>query len=232
VSGSRHTPGFFFVTHWGINSYGDRAVLFVDGNNWYHGLKEIGVWDQRTLDFAKISQKLAGPRRWYGTRYYIGRVRQNDSAKLYAAQREFLAALQATDRRISVHLGRLEPRPARNEMAKELLRYLAELQIRLPETVYQDLVAMGRRHETMTVMVEKAVDVHLAVDMVAMAQRSEYDAAYLLSADGDFTPAVAAVRELGKKVYAAAATPGAKLAAVVDAFIPIDRAWVADCRRA
>jgi hypothetical protein len=47
----------------------------------------------------------------------------------------------------------------------------------------------------------------LAVDMVRMAERNEYDTAYLLSADGDFTPAVKAVAEKGKKVFAASATP-------------------------
>ena len=53
-------------------------------------------------------------------------------------------------------------------------------------------------------MVEKAVDVMLAVDLVAMAIRNEYEAAYVLSADGDYTPAVEIARSLGKKVYAAA----------------------------
>ena len=51
----------------------------------------------------------------------------------------------------------------------------------------------------------------LAVDMVLLAERGEYDAAYLLSADGDFTPAVRATRELGRKVYVASAARGPSL---------------------
>jgi uncharacterized LabA/DUF88 family protein len=78
-------------------------------------------------------------------------------------------------------------------------------------------------------MVEKAVDVMLAVDMVVMAERDQYDAAYLLSADGDFTPAVAAVRAHGKKVYGVSPAHGAQLAAAVDTFINLKREWFNDC---
>ena len=52
----------------------DRAIVFIDGNNWYHGLKASGVRDLGRLDYARISRKLAGPRLWTATRYYIGRV--------------------------------------------------------------------------------------------------------------------------------------------------------------
>jgi uncharacterized LabA/DUF88 family protein len=49
--------------------------------------------------------------------------------------------------------------------------------------------------------------------MVRMADRNEYDVAYLLAADGDYTPAVEAVMGAGKKVFAASLEPGAQLAA-------------------
>lgn len=58
----------------------DRAVLFIDGNNWYHSLSELGVGDLGRLDYAKISEKLVGPRTWIGTRYYIGRVQQKGNS--------------------------------------------------------------------------------------------------------------------------------------------------------
>ena len=61
---------------------------------------------------------------------------------------------------------------------------------------------LARRQQKTTVLVEKAVDVMLAVDLVVMAERNNFDDAYLLSADGDFTPAVEHVRSRGKRVYA------------------------------
>ena len=55
---------------------------------------------------------------------------------------------------------------------------------------------------TLPYFVEKRVDVSLAVDMVSMAINQEYNVAYLLSADGDYVPAVEAVRSTDRKVLA------------------------------
>jgi len=207
----------------------DRAVLFVDGNNWYHSLKGLQLSSVGSLDYGKLSRKLVGPRDWTGTRYYIGRVPQQGDQNLYAAQRRFLAGLRATDRRISSHFGRLERRPVDDPGAKALAVYLAKLTTRIDTQVYRDLVQLAKDHRNASALVEKAVDVMLAVDMVVMAERDEFDAAYVLSADGDFTPAVCGVREHGKKVYIASPASGAQLASVADAYIRLRRDWFEDC---
>jgi uncharacterized LabA/DUF88 family protein len=210
----------------------DRAILFIDGNNWYHGLKEIGVKSLATLDYRRISEKLVGPRSWEGTRYYIGRLKQHHNPSDYAAQRRFLSRLVKDDpKRNSYYLGRLEMRETANEAAKELLQYLAQLPTRIDKQVYQQLVAIGRKHRRAKFLVEKAVDVNLAVDMVMMAKEDDYDAAYLLAADGDYTPAVEAVKGMGKKVYAFSALYGDKLAKVCDSFIRVKVDWFDDCYR-
>lgn len=46
----------------------------------------------------------------------------------------------------------------------------------------------------------KEDDIHLTVDMVKLAYNNAYDAAILVSSDGDFVPAVLAVKEIGKNV--------------------------------
>ena len=70
----------------------------------------------------------------------------------------------------------------------------------------------------------------LAVDLVVLAERDDFDDAYLLSADGDFTPAVEHVRSRGKRVYAVSAPSGARLAAAVNSFIRIRASsWFDDC---
>ena len=102
----------------------DRAVLFIDGNNWYHACRNCGVRDLFLLDYVAISQKLAAPRDWVGTRYYIGALKQEYRG--YREQRQFLARLRNSDSRISVHLGRIEERPQPNELARELLEYVGE----------------------------------------------------------------------------------------------------------
>jgi len=209
----------------------DRAVIFIDGNNWYHGLCHVGVGDRAQLDYRRISEKLIGPRQWLATRYYIGQVSQKFNATLYAQQRSFLARLRGTDPRISVHLGRIEPRTTSNDAATELREYLSTLAVKIDATVFAELSAIAARHSSSTVFVEKAVDVFLAVDLVTMAINDAYDAAYVLSADGDYTPAVGAVRKLGKKVYAASPLSGAQLARVVNSFIHVNAGWFDDCYR-
>jgi uncharacterized LabA/DUF88 family protein len=207
----------------------DRAVVFIDGNNWYHSLREAGVTDLGRLDYARISAKLLGPRLWVATRYYIGRLSQAGNPELYANQRSFLASLEATDGRISVHLGRIETRPFQDPAALELRQYLATLTTRIDGHVFHDLMAIAAKHADETVLVEKAVDVMLAVDMVTMAVSDSYDAAYLLSADGDLTPAVSDARTRAKKVYVASPGSGAQLAAVANAFITLEPDWFSDC---
>lgn len=46
----------------------------------------------------------------------------------------------------------------------------------------------------------KEDDIHIAVDMLKLAYNDAYDTAILVSTDGDFVPAIKAVKEIGKKV--------------------------------
>ncbi len=208
----------------------ERAVLFIDGNNWYHGLRSLGLTDLGRLDYAKVSRKLLGPSRvWQATRYYVGQVNQAEAPGQYAAQRRFFSDLAAADPRISHHVGRLETRVVQNEAADELLKMLNSLPVRIDIRVYKDLVGLAQKYRRVAVKVEKAVDVQIAVDMVSMAQRNAYDAAYLLSADGDLTPAVSEARSLGKQVFVASPNRGAQLAAAASAYIRVDADWFKDC---
>ena len=48
--------------------------------------------------------------------------------------------------------------------------------------------------------IKKEDDIHLAVDMVKLAFNKAYDTAILISSDGDFVPAIKAVKETGRNV--------------------------------
>lgn len=210
-----------------------RAFFFVDGNNWYHALVENGVKYPALLSYSKIFQKLAVDREWVGTRYYIGALNQGMDPTRYAEQRQFLSALAAEDRRITVKLGRLEKRPFKNELKDHLRDYLAGDESKgLPDAHRKLLSAMNVRYGYSEVLKEKAVDVHLAVDMIALAKDDVYDVAYLLSADGDFTPAVDLVRSMGKRVFPASPNRSAALANACDGtFLRLSADWFDDCRK-
>lgn len=200
-----------------------RAILFVDGNNWYHSLKRNGISVPGALDYAKISQKLVGTRDWIETRYYIGALNQTSNPAAYADQRRFLSRLTNTDQRIRILLGRLEPRPEPNPLASELQRWIDSGPDDVGPVSLAWLRARADAHTNVRTLKEKAVDIMLAVDLIRLAAQDQYDAAYVLSADGDFTPAVEAVRASGKTVYAASPDLGYALARTANTYIHLKR---------
>ena len=208
-----------------------RAVVFIDGSNWYHSLRRHAVTAPFELDYAKLSKKLLGPRDWVETRYYIGALPQRWNPQAYADQRRFLARLTRTDPRIQIRLGRLEPRSEPNPLAKTLREYLDTTAHTLSQEARSFLDKLSREHERVVTLKEKAVDIMLAVDLIRLAEENRFDAAYILSADGDFSPAVEAVRSSGRNVYAASLDVGHALRAVANTFIHLDRAWLGDCYR-
>ncbi len=61
-------------------------------------------------------------------------------------------------------------------------------------------VSFGRMEKREGTIVEKGVDVKLAVDMLLGASKNEFDTAILVSNDADFVPAIIATQQLGKTV--------------------------------
>lgn len=205
----------------------ENAFVFVDGNNWYHACRTGGLKDLFALDYAKISKKLLGPRSWVETRYYIGALKRDHLG--FREQRQFNSRIQNQDSRISVHLGRMEERPDENRLATELLAYAQS--VSLDPAIKIELLRMANAHRSVTILKEKAADVMLAVQMSSLALHEKYDYAYLLSADGDYTPAVELVREFGKKVYAVSVAPmfSSALNQACNSFIKLKKDWFADC---
>ena len=205
-------------------------MVFIDGNNFYHRLREHGVdpW----LDYAKVSKKVIGARPWVASRYYVGQMPNTANyARSYAAQRKFIAYLRSRDARITCHFGRMEFRYPKNLAAIELMAFLDDsASPAISPEARRRLLDIAQRHASVETLAEKAVDVMLSVDLVEMAAKDAFDDAYILSADGDYTPAVAAVCAMGKQVLAASLPPSAQLAAAVNTFIPLKPSWFSDCR--
>lgn len=199
---------------------GGRAVLFIDGSNWYHSLKRIEVSSK--LDYRAVAAKLIRNRELVGTRYYVGRV--TGDLRRMREQEHYLSFLR--DRGVSVHLGIVRRNPMNRQFVRERRRLAERISgyaAAIPAEVREAIETFYRSDYPQ--FVEKQVDTRMSVDLVRMAYRDEYDAAYILSADSDFIPAVEAVRELGKTVFAASPAQGKQLAAAVDTYIPLPRRW-------
>ena len=148
----------------------NKAVVFIDGNNFYFKLKELktqidGDYSLLEFDFSKFAEWLVGSNKLVQVRYYIGalrRQRNNErSEKMYADQQKLVAKLQRQN--ISVTFGQL---------------------IQHPDKTFH----------------EKGVDVRLAIEMIRLARENIYDIAYLISSDTDLVAAVEEVQSFGKKV--------------------------------
>lgn len=216
------------------NKKRERAVVFIDGNNFYHALKKLNFFRDFDLNYPRMSQKLATEaREWIETRYYIGEVRKEGDITRRAKQDAFFAHL-GKFAKVKIFKGRVERRELKRP--RKLVRFVNQLNsfiealqrdgVVLPASILQDAKQLAKVEST---WVEKAVDVMIAVDMLSMAQNDKYDAAYLVSADGDFTPAVEKVRELGKKVFIASPASAWKLSSVANKYIEMDSEFLHDC---
>ncbi|MEW6105133.1 MAG: NYN domain-containing protein [Bacillota bacterium] len=78
-------------------------------------------------------------------------------------------------------------------------------------------------------LVEKGVDVSLAVDMLSRAYKDHYDIAVLVSGDGDFARVLQEVKDLGKKVEVAFFPKCHHLRTAADRFILLSEDLLRDC---
>ena len=199
-----------------------RCTVFIDGSNFYHGLRRLGL-DSQDLDYQRMARKLLVDRELQGIRYYVGKV----SGDLPRMRRQSRALNALRQQGIRVALGRVERNmlPAHaNPLVGRLRDVIATRRGELPPPLAAELEALCE--QDVAYYVEKQVDVLIAVDMVGMAQRDEYDLAYLLSADGDFVPVVREIHRHGKRVFIASPWRGHQLAEAADTFIHLSGDWL------
>ncbi|CAJ2375758.1 MAG: putative NYN domain-containing protein [Arenicellales bacterium IbO2] len=202
----------------------ERAIIFIDGNNFYHGMRAVHKLTTGIgFDYGAFSKKLIGPREWVETRYYVGQVQQKGDLTRYQEQRKFLAYLEKSPY-MRICLGRMESHPAKNRDERRLRRWLRALPYRndvnVSSSIVDELKSIADTADQ-PVWTEKAVDVMIATDIVSMAYEKQYDVAYLVSADGDFAPAAEKARLVGRKIFAASPQHGHQLAQAVDTFISL-----------
>ena len=122
--------------------------------------------------------------------------------------------------------------PVRREDGEE--RYQAQQKFfdALKRVPYLE-VKLGRLEPRGDTVVEKGVDIAIAVDMLHFAPTDMYDTAVLVSGDGDFGSAVQAVKNLGKHVENAFFRTGLSrhLSDAADRFVLLDKDLMKDCLR-
>ncbi|MDO8664726.1 MAG: NYN domain-containing protein [Candidatus Liptonbacteria bacterium] len=154
------------------NQSKNRALVFIDGNNFYFKLKDMissktEVFKLLDFNYSSFSKNLVRDNNFIEARYYVGAIKRqngankNKSEKLYANQQKLIAKLQQQN--IPVILGNL---------------------IQHPDKTFH----------------EKGVDVKIAVEMIRFAREDKYDIAYLISSDTDLVPAVEEIKSFNKQI--------------------------------
>jgi len=167
-----------------------KAIVFIDGNNLYFGLKKnVGNYN---LNYDKFINKLAAGYDLIRAYFYTAEFRREDDEKIFGSQQKFLTYLQEVPK-MQVVTARIE-----------------------------------RRGDH---LVEKGVDVQLAVDLVRYGAKDNYDVAIVVSGDGDYAPAVEAVKDFGHNVINAFFPDEASsyLKQVCDDFVYLDYEYLKGC---
>ncbi|MBI4597352.1 MAG: NYN domain-containing protein [Candidatus Omnitrophica bacterium] len=137
----------------------NRAIVFIDGNNLYRGLRDC--YGIERLDVEPFCRFL---------------TQQHELRAIYYADANFL-------------------QERGQENYKRQQSYFSHLR-----SVKGLIFRRGYYGKWTMPPVEKRSDVYLAVDLVDLCHRDEFDVAYLISGDSDLTPAVDIVIREGKRV--------------------------------
>lgn len=144
----------------------DRVIIFIDGSNLYHILKDYFNKTEHLIDFdfEEFVKRIIQKRRLTRVYYYSAPLDKKKDEEVYAKQQKFF----------------------------EKLRKMPNFEL--------VLCRMQKDHINGEKYRVKEDDIHIAVDMVKLAYNDAYDTAILISTDGDFVPAIKAVKEKGKRV--------------------------------
>jgi uncharacterized LabA/DUF88 family protein len=190
-----------------------RTVAFIDGQNLFHAARQAFGYTYPNYDVAALAQTLCGAQGWWlkQVRFYTGIPDRKDDA----FWNHFWTAKAGVMGRQGVYV------------YSRSLRYRTK-NIRLPD---------GSTHSVLTGE-EKGIDVRIALDIVLMAYRGEYDIALILSQDQDLSEVAREIRAISRAehrwIKAASAFPcgeGTKDRRGIDRtdWIRIDRAMYDHC---
>ncbi|HOC70782.1 MAG TPA: NYN domain-containing protein [Candidatus Hydrogenedentes bacterium] len=151
-----------------------RTVVFVDGQNLYHGAREAFGYSYPNYDIGALAQTLCSVRGWMllQTRFYTGVPDACDSERWH----KFWSAKLLAMSRQGIHT------------YSRSLRYRNKV-VTLPDG----------RDTSIRTGEEKGIDVRIAIDIIRMAHRREYDVALVFSQDQDLSEVARELRVIAKE---------------------------------
>lgn len=151
-----------------------RAIAFIDGQNLYHSVRESFGYTYPNYDVRALSQLICRQKSWElaQARFYTGVPDRADDPFWNYFWTHKLAMLGRQQ-------GYIYSRP---------LRYRNRI-VELPD---------GTEHSYLAGE-EKGIDVRIAIDIIRMAHRQEYDVALIFSQDQDLSEVAAEIRMIAQE---------------------------------
>lgn len=151
-----------------------RCVSFIDGQNLFFSARDAFGYTHPNYNVKALAEEIATANQWQSVqvRFYTGIPDHSDSTKWHSFWTKKLLAMS----RQGVHVF---SRP---------LRYRNK-RIELPD---------GTIHTYLT-REEKGIDVRIALDVIRMAHRQEYDVALIFSQDQDLSEVAAEIRTISRE---------------------------------
>lgn len=151
-----------------------RAVAFVDGQNLFHAAREAFGYTYPSYDVTALAKQVCARQEWKlaQVRFYTGIPDASDDPKWHFFWTHKLAAMGR--RGVVVYSRSLRYRNRR---------------VSLPD---------GTHHSFLTGE-EKGIDVRIALDVIALAHRGEYDVALVFSQDQDLSEVAEEIRTIARE---------------------------------
>jgi uncharacterized LabA/DUF88 family protein len=143
----------------------ERIVCFVDGFNLYHALHSIGQQHLKWLDLKKLFSHLTRAKSQIITQILFFSAYPTWKPDSYKRHRQYIAALSSTG--VTSVMGQFKNKPRECKKC----------------------------HTQWTSHEEKETDVNLALALLDLAYKDQYDHAFVLTRDSDIAPAIHKVKQ-------------------------------------
>ena len=180
----------------------NRAIFFVDANNWYHNLKNwIRPGD---IDICKVADLIAKEKHLSVAeiRWYVSMPDIKENPLVYQRQRKFLWWLE--NKGVNIITRKLQ-RLSTKELRKKREDFIESWDLceQCKPIVAESFLDISDHHQK-----EKGIDVWIAIDIVKEAINNNLDCAVLISGDADFVPALNLTKKSGKEVFSCSVPRG------------------------
>lgn len=170
----------------------ERLIVYVDGYNLYHGLKDRSGRSQLWIDLVQLGQSIRPRQQLVKVRYFTAPVLDDPPAQ--ARQDHYIDALGTKyPGMFEVHLGRYQKK----------------------DHTCRSCGHTYPRYE------EKETDVNIATQLVVDVALRRMDSAILISADSDLAPAVRAAKQLNPNMFAMCAFPPKRFSNELKTLMPV-----------